>query len=122
MALEVLAQLIEVVFADIVTCTEDFGAGGGKSVAEGLDNGFGTEVAAADAGYDDGVAVLAQGLGALVDLVDKLIGGVGGQCYPAEEVVAGACSVFKCLGGLGGAAIVFFYCALGQELCGFANV
>ena len=82
--LEEVGELGEVVFADIVASEEDGGVRAIvgeplEGVAEGLDDGLGAEVAAADAGDDDGVAELAEGLGAFIDLGDELIGGVGGQ-------------------------------------------
>ena len=61
--LEKVGELGEVVFANIVASEEDGGIGAIvgeplEGVAEGLDDGFGAEVAAADASDDDGVAEL----------------------------------------------------------------
>ena len=101
-AAEVVAEFVEIVFADVVTGKEDdriFAIVGEplKLVAESFNHRARTEVGTADAGHHDGVAVLAQGLGAGFDFAQELRGDTAGQVHPSEEIVAGAGLIFECL-------------------------
>ena len=96
LAFEVFLQVVEIILADVVTGEENLGGADAteleraESVGEGFDDGLGAEVAAADADADDGLALVAQSVGGLLDLVQQGVVGARGQVGPAQEVVAGA--------------------------------
>ena len=129
LSVEIVEKFCEIVFADILAGEEHFrGADAARlkraeRAREGFDDGFGAQIAAADAdGYDD-FAEVAETACCGVDVVDERIGGVGGELDPSEEVVSGAvaaekrCDGLLCLGEHGGLALgadsvgyVDFYC------------
>ena len=96
LAFEVFLQVVEIILADVVTGEENLGGADAtvleraESVGEGFDDGLGAEVAAADADADDGLALVAQSVGGLLDFVEEGVGCAGGQVGPAQEVVAEA--------------------------------
>ena len=123
--LQVLGEFKEIVFANVVASKENGGLGvlqPAEAVAQGLDDGFGTQIAAADTGHHDGLAVLAKHLGRGHDVVDEGRGDAGGQVQPAQEIIAWAGAVLQ--GFLGGLHFWFkcFYCARLQEAGGFFDV
>ena len=90
--LQVLSELVEIVLADIVAGKEDVGvlALVGEpleAVAQGLDDSAGTEIGAADASHDNGVAVLAKRLDASLELRHELSRDAAGQVEPAKEII-----------------------------------
>ena len=106
LVLQIVGELEEIVLADVVTRKEDGGVllvgdQPGEAVAEGLDDGACSQLAAADACHDDGLAVGAQCVGAGLQFVEEGRCDTGGQVQPSEEVITGACALFQCLlGGL----------------------
>ena len=79
LVLQVFCKLVEVVLTDVVTGKENRRIllvlnEPAKRVAEAFDDGTGTEVAPADAGHHHSLAILAQHLGAGLNLVDELGG------------------------------------------------
>ena len=100
LALQVFGQLVQVVLADVVSGKEDDGTvllllQPGEAVAQCLDDGTCAQVAAADAGYDYDVAILAQRPGRGLQVIQMLLRDGGGEVQPAQEVVAQARAVLQ---------------------------
>ena len=96
-------QVIEVVLADVVAGKQHLGAVaalvGGEVVAQGLDNGLGSQVTATDTDGDDILALLAQDGCGLLQCLQLLLVDAAGQVEPAQEVVAQATAAFQRLLG-----------------------
>lgn len=93
LVLEEILQLVEIVLADVLAGEKHVAAAAvtlfaehREAVAEGLDDGFSAEVAAADADGDHILAVVAQLLGGGLYVGHEALRGLGGEVDPAEEV------------------------------------
>ena len=64
-----------------------------------LDDGAGTQIAAADTGDDQNLGVLTDLLGGLFDAGELFLVVIAGQIHPAQEVIAGAILGFQLLVG-----------------------
>ena len=60
-----------------------------------LDDGAGTQIAAADTGDDQNLGVLTDLLGGLFDAGELFLVVIAGQIHPAQEVIAGAILGFQ---------------------------
>ena len=97
--MQILHKFGEVVLADVVTGEKDAGTVAwlqpAEVVAQSLEHGAGTEIAAADASHYNGLAVLTQHIGAFVDLSKECCARLAWQVHPTQEVVAGAGALLK---------------------------
>ena len=91
--LQVVGQFIQIVLADVVTCEENdrtilLFAQPGKAIAQGLNHGACAQVASADTGHYNGLAIFTQHLRRSHKVVEVFLGDRRRQVEPAQEIVA----------------------------------
>ena len=127
LAFQVFCHLKQVVLANVVACEKNRGVLAvldepAERVAQGFYHGTGTQIGTADAGNDHHLAILAERVGASLNLIKESRGNRRWQMKPSKEIVTRACAVLK--GYLCCLHLRFesSHCAFCQEAGGLCNV
>ena len=127
LTLQILGELKEIVFADVVAGKEDDRIllvlyQPAERVAQGLDDSAGTKIGATDASHDHHFAFCTQGVGYGLHLVEECRCDAAGQMQPSKEIVTRARAIFQCLLCLFYLWLESLHCTFREEACSLCNV